>query len=163
MNFLRSKTCRWIALALRIVLGANFMFAAYLKLSDSWRLFALSIDAYGILPHHGIWLELVARTLPWFEMALGVWLITGIWLRVSATLSAAMMVWFIGAITWALVKGLNIDCGCYGPGEKISWLTNVRDGSVMVASLALAAWSYLARKKAPDAVSQAPTSSAVAM
>ena len=100
MNFLRSKTCRWIALALRVALGANFMYAAYMKLQESWTLFAIDIEAYGILPHYGDgpWLELLARTLPWIEMALGVWLITGIWLRASATLSAAMMVGFMGAL-----------------------------------------------------------------
>lgn len=152
MNFLNSKTCWWIALALRVILGALFILAAYLKLRDSWLLFAMDIDAYGVLPSK-FWLELVARTLPWFELALGVWLISGIWLRVSASVSAAMMVGFIGLMTWAQVKHLNIDCGCFGPGEKISWITMLRDGSLMAAALALAAWSYLARKKGTGAVS----------
>jgi uncharacterized membrane protein YphA (DoxX/SURF4 family) len=153
MNFSKSNTFRWIALALRVILGALFILAAYLKLRDSWRLFAMDIDAYGVLPHHGIWLELVARTLPWFELALGVWLISGIWLRVSASLSAAMMMGFIGLMTWARIKGLSIDCGCFGPGEKISWITMLRDGSLMAAALALAAWSYMQRKKGSDAIS----------
>jgi uncharacterized membrane protein YphA (DoxX/SURF4 family) len=153
MNFSRSNTCRWIALALRVILGALFILAAYLKLRDSWRLFAMDIDAYGVLPHHGPWLELVARTLPWFELALGVWLILGVWLRASASISAAMMTGFIGLMTWARVKGLSIDCGCFGPGERISWITMLRDGSLLAASLALAAWSYVRQKKGSDAIS----------
>ena len=148
MNFLRSKTCRWIALALRVILGALFILAAYLKLRDSWRLFAMDINAYGVLPSM-FWVELVARTLPWFELALGVWLISGIWLRVSATISAVMMAGFIGLMTWARIKGLNIDCGCFGPGERISWITMLRDGSLLAAALALAAWSW---KKVSDAI-----------
>jgi uncharacterized membrane protein YphA (DoxX/SURF4 family) len=153
MNFsAKSKTCRWIALALRVILGALFILAAYMKLQDSWRLFAMDIAAYKVLPTEGPWLELVARTLPWFEAALGVWLISGIWLRVSAGLSAAMMVGFIGLMIWAQVKHLDIDCGCFGPGEKISWITMLRDGSLMAAALALAAWSYLGRKKGSDPI-----------
>jgi uncharacterized membrane protein YphA (DoxX/SURF4 family) len=153
MNFsVRSKTCRWIALALRVILGGLFILAAYLKLQDSWRLFAMDIAAYEVLPTEGPWLELVARTLPWFELALGVWLISGVWLRVSAAVSALMMVGFIGLMTLAQVKGLSIDCGCFGPGEKISWITMLRDGSLMGAALALAAWSYLERKKGSDPI-----------
>ena len=49
MNFSQNKTWRWIALALRIVLGAVFVYAAWLKLNDSWRIFAMDIDAYQIL------------------------------------------------------------------------------------------------------------------
>ena len=145
MIFSRSKTWRWIALALRVVLGALFMLAAYLKLSESWRLFAMDIDAYQILPSM-FWVKLVARTLPWFELALGVWL------RASASISAAMMTGFIGLMTWAQVKGLAIDCGCFGPGEKISWITMLRDGSLLAAALVLAAWSYVERKKGSDAI-----------
>lgn len=148
MNFSQSKTWRWLALALRIVLGAIFIYAAYLKLHESWRLFAMDIDAYGVLPSNGIWLELVARTLPWLEAALGVWLITGIWLRGSATLAAAMMMGFIGLMTWARLKGLNINCGCFGTGEKISWITMLRDGSLLAAALLLAAWSYFGQRRA---------------
>ena len=153
MTFLKSKTCWWIALALRVILGALFILAAYLKLQDSWRLFALDIAAYKVLPDEGPWLELVARTLPWIEAALGVWLISGVWLRASATVSAALLTGFIALMTWAQVKQLDINCGCFGTGEKISWLTMLRDGSLLASAVALAAWSYVQRKKVSDAIS----------
>ncbi len=153
MTFLRSSTCRWIALALRIILGALFILAAYLKLQDSWRIFAMDIAAYQILPTSGPWLELVARGLPWFEAALGVWLISGVWLRASATLSAVLLGGFIGLMTWAQLKGLSINCGCFGTGEKISWLTMLRDGSLLAAAVSLAVWSYVPRKKVSDTIS----------
>jgi uncharacterized membrane protein YphA (DoxX/SURF4 family) len=153
MTFLRSKTCWWIALALRVILGGLFILAAYLKLQDSWRIFAMDIAAYGVLPNQGIWLELVARTLPWLEAALGLWLISGIWLRASATLSAALLLGFIGLMTWARLNGLSINCGCFGSGEKISWITMLRDGSLLAAAVTLAAWSYMPRKMGSDAIS----------
>jgi uncharacterized membrane protein YphA (DoxX/SURF4 family) len=150
MNFSQNKTWRWIALALRIVLGAVFVYAAWLKLNDSWRIFAMDIDAYQILPSL-FWTEAVARTLPWFELALGVWLIAGFWLRVSATITALLLTSFFGLMIFAHFKGLQINCGCFGSGEKISWITMLRDGSLLAAALTLAAWSYLSRRRAPVA------------
>jgi uncharacterized membrane protein YphA (DoxX/SURF4 family) len=147
MNFLQSKTWRWLALALRIVLGAIFIYAAYLKLHESWRLFAMSIESYKILPSM-FWVQLAARTLPWLELLLGVWLITGLWLRGSATISALLLGGFFSLMIWAAVKGLEIDCGCFGPGERISWTTLVRDGSLLTAALLLTAWSYYGRRRA---------------
>src|SRR5438874_6114370 len=43
------------------------------KLQDPWQLFAAGVASYEILPMKAV--EFVARTLPWFEIALGVVLI----------------------------------------------------------------------------------------
>src|SRR6188508_48370 len=64
---------RRAALALRVLLGAVFIYAAYTKLRQSWLLFALSIDSYQLLPEWAVFA--LARTLPWLELALGVLLI----------------------------------------------------------------------------------------
>jgi len=121
--------------------------AAWIKLHDSWRLFAMSIDSYKILPSM-FWVELAARTLPWFELALGLWLISGIWLRVSATIAALLQIGFLALMISATAKGLSIDCGCFGSGEKISWITMLRDGSLLAVALTLAAGSHLSRRRA---------------
>src|SRR5580704_5615855 len=111
MTFFQSKVWRGVALALRLILGLVFVYAAWLKLSESWRIFAMDIDAYKILPSM-FWVELVAKTLPWFELALGLWLMTGFWLRGSATITALLLVSFFGMMIWAHQKGLQINCGC---------------------------------------------------
>ena len=146
----KSKTWRGIALALRIILGVIFVYAAWLKLHESWRVFAMDIDAYKILPSI-FWVKVVARTLPWFELALGVWLATGFWLRGSAPITALLLLGFFSLMIWAQIKGLQINCGCFGSGEKISWITMLRDGSLLAAALFLAIWSYLGRRRAPVA------------
>jgi uncharacterized membrane protein YphA (DoxX/SURF4 family) len=148
MNFSPSnKNWARVALALRIVLGMIFVYAAYLKLHESWRLFAMSIDSYQIV--HSVFLETwIAKTLPWLELALGLWLIAGFWLRGSATITALLLSGFFGLMIWAHFKGLEIDCGCFGPGEKISWITMLRDGSLLAGALALAAWSYFGNRRA---------------
>jgi uncharacterized membrane protein YphA (DoxX/SURF4 family) len=150
MTFSQSKTWRRVALVLRLALGVIFVYAAWLKLHDSWRIFAMDIDAYKILPSI-FWVEVVARSLPWLELLLGFWLMSGLWLRGSATITALLLTGFFGLMIWAQIKGLQINCGCFGPGERISWITMLRDGSLLAAALALAAWSYLSRQTAPSA------------
>ena len=52
-------------------------------------IFAMSIDSYQILPE---WAVLsVARTLPWSELALGVLLAVGFWLRYTSVAAAALL------------------------------------------------------------------------
>jgi uncharacterized membrane protein YphA (DoxX/SURF4 family) len=142
MSFLRSNAWRWTMIVLRVILGAVFIYAGWLKLQDSWRIFAMDIDAYNVLPH-GTAVEVVARGLPWFEIVLGVWLIAGFWLRGSATICAGLLTGFFGLMIYAHFKGLQINCGCFGTGEKISWITMLRDGSLLTGALLLAAWSWL--------------------
>jgi hypothetical protein len=55
-----------VTLALRLLLGAVFVYAAYTKLRQSWLLFALSIDSYQLLPEWAVYA--VARTLPAAEL-----------------------------------------------------------------------------------------------
>ena len=67
---------RRITLVLRVVLAGVFLYAAYTKLRQPWLLFAMSIDAYGLLPEWGV--LTTARVLPWLELAIGVLLLTGV-------------------------------------------------------------------------------------
>jgi methylamine utilization protein MauE len=42
----------------------------------------------------------------------------------------------------AYLKGMEISCGCFGPGETLSWKTLLRDGSMLAGSLLLTAVSF---------------------
>jgi len=46
-----------------------------------------------------------------------------------------------------LMKGMQIDCGCFGPGERLSWLTLLRDGALLAASLWL---TVMAMRRRPE-------------
>lgn len=140
----QSKTFRVAALVLRVVLGVIFLYAAWTKLRQPWELFAMSIDSYQLLPLK--WVEFVARTLPWFEAALGVFLIAGIFLRSAAIATSLLLAVFFSLMVRAYAKGMQINCGCFGPGEIISWKTLLRDGSLLAAGLALTCMSFIARK-----------------
>jgi uncharacterized membrane protein YphA (DoxX/SURF4 family) len=133
-----------LALALRLLLGAVFVYAAYTKLRQSWLLFALSIDSYQLLPQ---WAVLtLARTLPWMELTLGVLLVAGAWLRYTSIAAGAILALFFTVMVYQYAIGAGIDCGCFGVGEALSWKTLARDGVLLTAAIALV---WLAWRKAP--------------
>lgn len=129
-----------VALTLRVVLGAVFVYAAYSKLRQSWLLFALSIDSYQLLPEWAVYA--VARTLPWLELALGVMLIAGVWLRYLSLVAAAILTVFFTILLTSYFRGASIDCGCFGVGEPLSAKTLARDGLLVAAAISLAALAW---------------------
>ena len=130
---------RRLLLALRLILAAVFLYAAYTKLRQPWLLFAMSIDAYQILPH---WAVLtLGRTLPWIELLIGLLLAAGIALRYVAALATLLLAFFFAVMLHAFAKGLAIDCGCFGLGEAISARTLLRDGALAALCLTLAVLS----------------------
>jgi uncharacterized membrane protein YphA (DoxX/SURF4 family) len=136
-----------LAIGLRLVLGVVFVYAAYTKLRQSWLLFALSIDSYQLLPQ---WAVLtLARTLPWLELALGLALIAGLWLRYTSIAATAILMLFFSVMVLSYTKGAGIDCGCFGVGEALSLKTLARDGVLLAAAIALAAVSWRAQSLKP--------------
>ena len=132
---------RAVALVLRIALGAILVYSAWSKLKDSWALFAMAVDSYQVLPLWGV--QLVARTLPWVELLIGVLLIVGRSMRVATVACSVMLVVFFGLMVRAHLKGMEINCGCFGPGETISWRTLLRDGAMVAGSLVLTAMTVV--------------------
>jgi putative oxidoreductase len=131
---------RRLALALRLLLGGVFAYAAYTKLRQSWLLFALSIDSYQLLPEWSV--IFIARALPWFELVLGLMLIAGLWLRYTAAVAAGILALFFAVMLRAYALGASIDCGCFGVGEALSAKTLVRDGVLLAAAFALVILSW---------------------
>jgi hypothetical protein len=88
----------------------------------------------------------VARTLPWFEIALGVVLISGFFFRTSSTIVSALLAVFFTLIVRAYIQGKQINCGCFGGNEPISPLTMLRDGSMLAGSILLCVMAYRNRR-----------------
>jgi uncharacterized membrane protein YphA (DoxX/SURF4 family) len=148
-----NKVIPWITLFLRIAVGGIFVYAAWVKLfqfSDGrlhlipWQLFAMAVDSYQILPQPGV--ELVAKTLPWAELAIGILLVIGRWMRFASVIITALLAVFFTLLVRAYVKGQEISCGCFGPGETISWKTLLRDGSILAASVWVMIASFVSRR-----------------
>ena len=136
---------RYLTLAGRLILGIVFLYAAYTKLRQPWLLFAMSIDAYKLLPEQGV--LFLARTIPWLELVLGILLMLGFGLRYAATFSSLLLLAFFAIMVRAYVKGMGIDCGCFGVGEAISPRTLARDGILVALSLALAVAAFRASSR----------------
>lgn len=130
----------WIGLALRVFLGGAFLYAAWLKLREPWMLFAMAVDAYQLLPQWAV--ILVARTLPWAELLLGLLLIAGKWMRFTSAAVSALLAGFLAMMAFTYLKGMQIDCGCFGSGDPISPRTLARDGGLLAAALLLTIMSF---------------------
>jgi hypothetical protein len=37
---------------------------------------------------------------------------------------------------------MQIDCGCFGPGERLSWVTLLRDGALLGSSVFVTAMAW---------------------
>jgi uncharacterized membrane protein YphA (DoxX/SURF4 family) len=139
-----SKVFRAVVLVLRVALGAVFVYAAWTKLRQPWELFAMSIDAYTVLPYWAV--LVVARTLPWAELAIGLALMAGRWMRVSTAAASLLLAMFFVLMVRAYVERMQIDCGCFGLGDPISPRTLLRDGSLLAGYLFLTWTSFRGRR-----------------
>lgn len=138
----------------RVLLGMIFVYAAWTKLRQSHFLFAMAIMSYKLLPDSGA--LFLSRVLPWFELALGLALVSGILLRYTATTASVLLAVFFSLMTRSYLTGHQISCGCFGIGEALSPRTLVRDGLLLTVSLAVTAGAFFAARpvKFPAPVSQ---------
>jgi putative oxidoreductase len=147
MTLSRSRILGIAVLVLRVILAGVFIYAGYVKLRDPWQLFAASIASYEIVPMKVG--EIIAKTFPWFEIALGVGLLIGRRLLPTAAVLTALVLVFFNVMLWrAFLQGKEIDCGCFGPGEALTWKTLVRDGSMLAGALMVTWWAFMARRRA---------------
>jgi len=132
----------------QIALGAVFVASAIPKLVDP-PAFAHMIYNYRLLP--GTLVNALALVMPWVELLVGVLLVLGAWRREAALVAALLLVVFLGAIGWNLLRGHAIDCGCFDvrsagktPGELLAdmkWVMLRDVGLLLLAGQVLLATS----------------------
>ena len=109
----RNSSDRYMVLAISVGLAAVFFYASIDKLRDQLQ-FADSIAAFAILP--ATLISPLAVGLPTFEVACGLLLLWPRSRRVGALAAALTSVVFFTALSSALLRGLTLDCGCFGAG-----------------------------------------------
>jgi len=128
------------SLVARLATAGVLLLAGYTKLQGGPTAFALAIESFELVP--GRLLLPVAYFLPWFEIVIAAALILGVWARESAALATAMLAAFTLGLASVLVRGLDVDCGCFGGlfGEsKVSWASIARN-TVFIAIAAVPVW-----------------------
>ena len=99
-----------IALLCRVILGVILIYASIDKIVNPAE-FAKAIGNYNVLPFG---LEnLLGIVLPVLELLVGTCLVLGIMIDGAAIIAAGMMVVFIIALSQALFRGIDINCGCF--------------------------------------------------
>jgi uncharacterized membrane protein YphA (DoxX/SURF4 family) len=149
---------RYILLAGRIVLGAIFLVAAYAKMhpqagapwsfgsiKTSLLMFAMQVDSYQLLSSSAA--AFVAQTLPFFELFLGIWLLSGLFARGSTLLTSVLLAGFFAVMVRTYALGLEINCGCFGPGEHLGAKTLIRDGSLLALSIVMTILAFVSSRR----------------
>lgn len=133
-------TNQYFMFVLRLVIGVTFIYAALDKITHPDQ-FARIIYNYHMAP--GQIINLFALFLPWLEMVTGIFVIIGFWEKASTLIIGGMLVMFIIALSNALIKGVNIECGCFsttsrakGPVQDLLF----RDSLLLIAC-ALVLWA----------------------
>jgi putative oxidoreductase len=118
-------THRYVALVLRLYVGALFIYASMYKINYTGE-FAETIASYQIVPYWTV--NILGVVLPWVELICGILLVAGIRARSATVVIGFLMILFGLAIMINLMKDSPISCGCFHTvGEKISWWTLLRD------------------------------------
>ena len=129
----------------RLVLGVLFIYAGFTKVypPEHRFMFEMTLSTYQLLPDWGV--IVVARVLPWLEMALGATLIAGWIQRTIATFTTLLLGFFIGAMALTYSRGIEANCGCFGFGEAISPFTLTRDSLLLLMAVFLAVQAWRAQ------------------
>lgn len=125
----------YLGLFARVVLGMLFIVASIDKVSDPVA-FAVSVDSYKLLSHNAS--LVVATVLPWMELICGMCLVFGMLQRGAGLLLLGLLVVFTVAVVSALVRGLDISCGCFTQdpaAAKVGWLKIVENLGLIGLSL----------------------------
>jgi putative oxidoreductase len=107
----RNRMLEWVSLGFRILLGGLFVLAGCLKILDP-AAFALEIDRYQLVPWWAC--ALLALFIPPLEICVGLILLSPWFARGAVLWAGILLTLFSVALLTAMLRGLSIDCGCFG-------------------------------------------------
>ena len=157
---------RWpavVTLLARLGLGGLYVFMGLSKAVQPVEFLKL-VRQYELVDAP-FWLNLIAATLPWFEVFCGLLLLAGIAVRGAALVSLGMLIPFT-AVVWQRAEVLQqasqipfcavrFDCGC-GAGEVQICYKLIENGLLVLLSLWLLAFPVVRRGRNTRAADPAP-------
>lgn len=128
----------------RLIIGGMYLAASFYKIIEPAS-FAKSIWQYHLVP--GSLINLMALILPWLEALIGLAIVFGLAYRGAIWWANLLLVVFIVALASSIVRGIDIDCGCFKAGQSATgpaWQSLLFDLVVML--LAVQLWLSRSRK-----------------
>jgi uncharacterized membrane protein YphA (DoxX/SURF4 family) len=134
--------------ACRIVLGGVFLYTGYIKLESPLQ-FAAILSGYKLFPDSLI--VPLTYYFPWVEIALGILLLVGWKIRYVSLSACGLLATFIAVLTITYLRGIDANCGCFSFDDRITPLTILRDGLIILPAIYLAADSALRARRGSSA------------
>ncbi len=140
---------KYILLFFRLAVGGLFIWAGFLKIFDPLD-FAQNIANYRIFPQSvSLFLALI---IPWIEVICGLLLVLGIFRETASFILSASLVVFLALIIVTLIRGLDIECGCFGSlSRRVDYKLLLTDAVLLFFSLNIFLSQYSTKRKRQSA------------
>ena len=127
---------KYFLLFSRVILALVFIIAGIEKIRDLEG-FAASIENYRLLPYFSI--NLAAILIPWIELTAGLLLLFGIRVRENSFIISLLMILFIFFVASAVVRDLDIECGCFGThdGQRVGFQKLIENSILLLMGIQL--------------------------
>ena len=119
----------YLLLAIRIVIACIFIIASIQKIMYPAS-FANSIMNYRLLPD--LTINIISVILPWLELICGILLLIGNQVKETILIINILLISFIILIITAIVRGLDISCGCYGTKSEIVGIKKIIENVLLL-------------------------------
>lgn len=122
----------------RLLVAGMFLWAGVPKILDP-AVFAQDIANYQLVPDATI--AYLAVIVPVIEIVVAVALVAGVEARGAALLAGAMLVVFAAAMIQAMVRDIDLSCGCFGSTteSEVGWGSVARNLGLTAACLLVVA------------------------
>jgi sodium--glutamate symport carrier gltS len=138
----------WPYRLIRWLLAGVFLYAGVTKLTAP-QLFAENISDFGLVPENILFATALA--IIGLEVLAGFGLLLDI--RGALAIVVCLLVLFVVAMSYGLAIGLDIDCGCFGPGDRGLGLQEaLLTDLCLLAACGYLYWSRWVRSRGPTSL-----------
>lgn len=116
----------------RIIVGSIFLISGLAKISDPVR-FIFTLREFRLFPEFIV--PFTAIYLPWLEFILGLLIIIGLMHRTASLLLAFLNSMFTLAILSVIIRGIDVDCGCFGMLADMLKISDMADMKAVIRNL----------------------------
>lgn len=121
-----------LSFVFRVVMGVIFLVSGLAKISDPYR-FILTMREFRLFPEGMV--PFTAVYLPWLEFVVGLFILIGLLHRPSAVILAGLNLLFTAAIVSVIVRGIEVDCGCFGLVADMLGLPDMADYKAVIRNV----------------------------